>query len=129
MSDLSAQTNSVPELTSLEQLIGLAPSLGGWGSITEVERRNRILVTLYAYAYEIESNPLVSDADFDELCLKVNPNEPTGNEVLDTFFREEFSPHTGQWIHAHPYLDKVAIHYRRVLPFYKEASNGEESSL
>ena len=32
------------------------------------ETRARINVALYAYAYEIKDDPLVSDAEFDELC-------------------------------------------------------------
>ena len=66
------------------------------------ETRNRIRVAVAAYAYEIESRLIMSDADFDELASRIEPNVATGNVRLDRFFRDEFLPHTGQWVHKHP---------------------------
>lgn len=79
-----------------------------WGSIVERERRRRIRLTVAAYAYEKENVSLMTDDAFDKMALEVDPHLDTGNALLDKFFREEFSPHTGQWIHRHPELDKVA---------------------
>jgi len=67
-----------------------------------VETRNRIRVAVAAYTYEIESRPIMTDADFDELAGRIEPNVTTGKVRLDRFFRDEFSPHTGQWVHKHP---------------------------
>lgn len=73
-----------------------------WGTPEEVERRNRIRLSIWAYAYEILDDPIVSDAAFDELALKIDPNVPTGNKKLDAFFKKEFSPATGMWVRKHP---------------------------
>jgi hypothetical protein len=78
----------------------------------ENERRNRIRLSLFAYAYEYEDDSLVSDAEYDKLSYMIQPSVGTGNKALDRFFKREFAPHTGQWIHKHPELDKLkAIYY------------------
>lgn len=87
-----------------------------WGSIVEVEIRNRIRVAVYAYAYEIENESLVSDAEFDILCTTIKPKMKTGHSRVDTFFRNHFDPSTGQWVHKHPELEKIATIYKH---FYK----------
>lgn len=71
------------------------------------ETRNRIRVSVAAYAYEIATDPTMSDADFDELCLKINPDESTGRAEEDLFFLLDFAPHTGSWVHRHP--DKAGL--------------------
>lgn len=90
-----------------------------WGSPEEVERRNRILVALWAYSYEFESVSLVSDAEFDSKCLEINLGVDTSNKLLDNYFREEFSPYTGQWVRKHPELDKLKQLFFRVRGIYK----------
>ena len=80
-------------------------------SYEEVERRNRIRLSIFAYAYEFESDSLISDGDYDRLSNKIDKNRSTGNKKLDKFFREEFEPDTGQWIHKHPELDKLRALY------------------
>jgi hypothetical protein len=72
------------------------------------ETRNRIRVAVAAYAYEIENDPIISDAEFDALCLAINPQVDTGNPVTDKFFREEFDPNTGSWVHRHPNKEGLA---------------------
>jgi hypothetical protein len=80
----------------------------------EIERRNRILVALWAYAYEIMGTALVSDQKYDELCLKIRPSVKTGNDILDAFFEKEFTPHSGMWVHKHPEFRKLANLYGRL---------------
>lgn len=82
-----------------------------WGSDVEVERRNRIRLSVACYAYEFGFDHVMTDAEWDELAKAIRPNMMTGNKVMDKFFREEFKPFTGQWIHAHPELDRVAYLY------------------
>lgn len=82
----------------------------------ETERKRRIKVAIAAYAYEFDDTSIMSDAEFDNLCLKIDPEFETGNSVLDYFFRTEFSPHTGQWIHKHPELHLIRDIY---LKWYK----------
>ena len=73
-----------------------------WGHEVEEERRRRIKVAVAAYAYEHRSDNIMSDHDFDALCLSIDPSIKTGDKVLDKFFAEEFQPHTGQWIWKYP---------------------------
>jgi hypothetical protein len=83
----------------------------------ETERRNRIRLSIFAYAYEFHSDSLISDGEFDEMCTKINPSIETGHAVMDQFFREKFDPNTGMWIHNHPELAGIAELYNR---FYKK---------
>ena len=82
------------------------------------EIRNRIKLSVAAYAYEMEDDSIMSDADFDNLCREIKVNESTGNEKMDNFFKTEFNPSTGQWIHKHPELDKIKTIYNK---YYKSA--------
>jgi len=70
-------------------------------------------VSVAAYAYEIESDPVMSDAEFDALAQRVDLSIDTGSPVLDEFFRNEFDPYTGSWIYAHPELEAVGRVCRR----------------
>lgn len=85
-----------------------------WGNPVEVERRRRIRLSLWAYAYELQNVSLVSDHVFDEAAKLVDPSVSTGRPTLDQFFRTEFHPDTGMWIRQHPELLKVAALYRKV---------------
>lgn len=76
-----------------------------------LERRRRIRLSLAAYAYEIMNDSIMSDAEYDKISLEINVDQATGNDKLDQFFKGEFSADTGQWIHKHPELDKLAAMY------------------
>lgn len=82
-----------------------------WGTPVEVERHRRIRLTLWAYAYEIEDNPLVADDTFDAEARKSDCGIETGH--LDHWWRACFNPSTGIWIHMHPELQKVKALYGR----------------
>lgn len=82
----------------------------------ELERRNRIRLSVAAYAYEFDNNSIMSDGEFDQLSKQIDPQVNTQNPLMDKFFREQFSPDTGQWIHKHPELDRLRQLYIR---FYK----------
>lgn len=69
------------------------------------ETRNRIRLAVAAYAYEVENDPILSDAEFDRLSALINPLVSTGNPRLDWFFLTEFSPATGLWVHRHPEIE------------------------
>ena len=45
-----------------------------WGSPVEVERKRRINLALWAYAYEVQDDPLVDDATFDREARLVDPS-------------------------------------------------------
>ena len=85
-----------------------------WGSEIEVERRNRIRVSLWAYAYEFKHDSLVPDSVYDATCREINPWTETGHAVLDDFFATQFESSTGLWIHHHPELTKIGALYLRV---------------
>jgi hypothetical protein len=80
------------------------------------EIRNRIRLSVAAYAYEYDNNSIMSDAEFDELSKKINPNEATGYVKLDEFFQKEFHPDTGMWIRNHPDINGIKRIYE---DFYK----------
>lgn len=79
----------------------------------EVQRRIR--VSLAALAYEIYNNEveIMSDAEYDAMCKEINVNTPTGNNKLDIFFKEHFTPNTGQWIYKHPEIHKLHWMYQK----------------
>lgn len=78
-----------------------------WGTTPERERRNRIRLSVAAFAYELMDSPIMSDAEFDALARSIRPEVMTGRINLDAFFLSRFSPDTGMWIHQHPELGKV----------------------
>lgn len=79
-----------------------------WGTPVERERRNRIRISVWAYAYEVMDDPLVSDARYDKVSRRIEPNVVTGHPKLDKFFKKHFSPDTGMWVRVHP--DKAKLH-------------------
>lgn len=80
------------------------------------EIRNRIKLSVAAYAYEFLNDSIMSDHDFDQLSLQINPQEETGNKKMDDFFKKHFKPDTGMWIRAHPEIGKLNYLYKN---FYK----------
>ena len=88
------------------------------------EIRNRIRLSLASYAYEFHDDSLMTDAEFDKLSREINPNEKTGNELIDRFFREEFMVDSGMWIRRHPELDKLKLIYETSLSICKTLYRG-----
>ena len=78
-----------------------------WGSPEEVERRRRIRLSVWAYAYEVLDVSLVDDHRFDDEALLVDLTVATGSPQLDAFFRRYFEAHTGQWVTKHPERQKL----------------------
>lgn len=76
------------------------------GGRTE-ERKRRIRVSLWAYAYEVANISLVDDATYDRESRLIRPEVETGNAEMDAFFRTVFEPDTGLWIHEHPHKDRL----------------------
>lgn len=73
--------------------------------MTEAERREYVAIA--AYAYEILNFSLISDAEYDAECLKIDVHVDTGDAMLDQWFRENFNPSTGMWIWRHPYYERI----------------------
>lgn len=70
-----------------------------WSSDIEIEPRNRIRLTVWAY--EVHGDPIASDEDLDRLALAIRPDMAT-EYCLDFFFASEFVPSTGMWVRKHP---------------------------
>lgn len=83
-----------------------------WGTPVEIERRIRIRLSLWAYAYEIKNAPLVSDGLFDAYAYCSNKEIITGR--FDAWWKMFFTPYTGSWIHTHPDLIGVERLYQRL---------------
>lgn len=66
------------------------------------ETRRRIRLAVAAWAYEIHADPIMTDAEFDELALSVDLDRSTLRPDLDIWFWEHFSPDTAMWVHRHP---------------------------
>lgn len=64
---------------------------------------------MWAYAYEIVGEPIVPDDVFDSVARASDPRIETGH--LDQWWRENFQPYTGAWIHGHPELHVLARRY------------------
>ena len=75
------------------------------------EIKNRIRLSVAAYAYEYKDDPIMSDTEFDELAKKIDVSEKTGNRKLDNFFKKHFAADTGMWIHKHPERSKLEYIY------------------
>lgn len=88
-----------------------------WGSPVERETKNRVHVAAAAYAYEVEGQPVMSDAEWDDLAKSIDLSIDTTRPEIDKWFRREFQPHTGSWVHRHP--DKAGL--RRVLAAMRRA--------
>lgn len=87
----------------------------------EKERRRRIRLAVAALAYEVFDQPVMPDAEFDQLAREVMPKFRTGHDVLDRFFATEFSPNTGVWVRRHPEQDGLKRILREV---YRIPSRG-----
>jgi hypothetical protein len=66
---------------------------------------------------------MVEDARFDSVCYEIDLSMGTGNADMDSWWEENFAPHTGSWIHAHPELGKVKALYGRMASHPGEAEN------
>ena len=75
------------------------------------EIKNRIKISVAAYAYEYLDAPIMSDGDFDALSQLINTKKKTGNEKLDKFFEKHFVADSGMWIHKHPEKEKLKYLY------------------
>jgi hypothetical protein len=81
------------------------------------EIRNRVRLTVAAYAYEFRNDSLMTDHEFDALALQIDPRISTGNDELDEFFRTEFVAFSGVWVRNHPDLTATRQAYERLKQF------------
>lgn len=79
----------------------------------ELERWRRIRLSVWAYTYEIVNQPIATDEQFDKLAQQIDTSIDTGRPDLDAWWRTEFNPYTGMWIHKHPELHLIRRIYER----------------
>ena len=77
-----------------------------------LETQLRIRVAVYAWAYEVHDDPLVSDAVFDHTARKVDLERSTSRPDIDEWFRNNFNPSTGVWVRSHPEPEGLERIYR-----------------
>jgi len=70
------------------------------------------MLSVWAYAYEYLSAPMVSDEQFDAVARLSDPSITTGR--LDAWWRANFDPSTGFWVRSHPEIDLLANLHRRL---------------
>ena len=71
-------------------------------TLKEIETWRRIHLSVAAYAYEYLNDSIMSDEEYDRMSRQIDVSIDTDNEQMDKFFRTEFEPDTGMWIHKHP---------------------------
>jgi hypothetical protein len=49
----------------------------------------------------------MSDSEFDELAKSIDLSVDTRRPDLDKWFRKNFDPFTGMWIHGHPERQRI----------------------
>lgn len=105
------------------------PSNDNPTSLEEVreEIKNRRLVALHAYAYEVECNALIDDLSFDALALNIKPHINTGNPRSDEFFRTQYEAYTGSWIFDYPFYEECERHYDAIIAGTATAENNSHS--
>ena len=81
------------------------------------EIRNRVRLTVAAYAYEFRNDSLMTDHEFDALASQIDPRISTGNEELDEFFRTDFVAFSGVWVRNHPDLTATRRAYENLKKF------------
>ena len=72
-----------------------------------LEKKRRIQLSVWAWAYEQYNVSFVPDAKYDSESLKVNLNVATDRPDLDIWFKDNFMNCSGMWIHKHPELSRI----------------------
>lgn len=78
-----------------------------YNKTVDYQTKIRILLAVAAYSYEYVSVSIIGDGDFDSLSKLVDLTVDTRRPDLDKYFRENFHPDTGMWIHKHPEKEKL----------------------
>ena len=71
------------------------------------EKQKRMKAALAACTYEMYNHSIMSDSEFDQLCMSIDTSVGTDRPDLDEWFRKEFDPCTGSWVHCHPDLPRL----------------------
>ena len=77
----------------------------------EVRRRTRLVIAAYQYENHPNGETVMTDAEFDAECLKVDVTIKTPRPDLDKWWGSQFQTCTGQWIHSYPEQDRISELY------------------
>lgn len=79
----------------------------------EIERDRRNVISVATFASEIADTPIWRPSQWSYHAEKIDREIGTGHPVLDEFFRYQFSPMSGVWIHEHPELATIESTFTR----------------
>jgi hypothetical protein len=82
----------------------------------EAQKKLRMHLSMWAYAYESKSFSIVSDEEFDFAARQVDLGIETDRPDLDDWFFKNFSIQTGKWIHNHPDLARFERIWQTIYP-------------
>ncbi len=71
------------------------------------QKKIRVQLAVWAFAYEVYSHSFVTDSQYDKQSLLVDLSIATDREDLDSWFKDNYSPYTGQWVLEHPEKDRL----------------------
>lgn len=71
------------------------------------QKKLRIRVAIFAYAYEVLMESLIDDITYDDLAARIDTSIGTDRPDLDQWFKENYSEYTGSWVHKHPELSRI----------------------
>lgn len=97
---------------SLDLFFNLEEEL--YNPIVDAEIRNRIRLSVAAYAYECMNTLVMTDSEFDKLAYSIDLSINTRRPDLDEWFRDNFHPSTGMWINTHPEKEKLHAIVKRI---------------
>jgi len=91
-----------------------------------LERKKRMNVLLWAYAYEMRDDSLVDDFHFDRVCREIDLSIDTDRPDLDEWFRDNFDPCTGSWIYYYPHTAALELKYDCIKEYDKNETEYEK---
>ena len=79
------------------------------------QKKLRMLLSVWAFAYEIYDHSFVTDSEYDKQALLVDLSIATDREDLDSWFKDNYSPYTGQWVLGHPERERLNDIVKRLI--------------
>lgn len=81
----------------------------------EQERRRRVVITWWAFCYEVKDDPRVTDNEYDHMARAVDLSVDCGDGDIEEWFKTNFLPHSGIWVLNHPELDRLEKRYKEMV--------------
>lgn len=84
------------------------------------QKHKRMWIAVHALAYEVYSDPFISDKDYDKLAKEIDVSIPTDKPKIDEFFKKHYTKDSGQWVYMHPEKSKLHSLYKRLKATVKD---------